>query len=87
MPSINWNPDVEKKFREIVSKMPLFHRRIAENLVKERAELIAQERNKAEVSEEELVQAFFQEVPPAFKEMMKKLLGEMGVAYGKYVQE
>jgi hypothetical protein len=84
---MKWNPDVEKKFNEIVSKMPLFHRRIAESLVKERAELIAQENSRPEVSEAELVQAFFQEVPPAFKEMMKKLLAEMGIEYQKYVRE
>jgi len=87
MSEIRWDPDVEKRFNETVKKMPLFHRGIAENLVKERAEIIARDKNKSEVSEEEVVQAFFQEVPPAFKGMMKKLLHEMKIDYTKYVQE
>jgi len=87
MCSVTWNPQTEKKFKEAICKMPLFHRRIAEKLVKERSEIITGEREKQEVGEEEMVLAFFKEVPAAFKGLMKRLLTDVGVDYKKYVDE
>lgn len=87
MNKITWNPQVEEKFKAALANMPLFYRRVAEKMVRERAEIIAQEKNKAEISEEDMVLAFFKEVPGPFKGMMKDLLREAKVDYKKYVDE
>lgn len=86
MSEIKWELSARDKFTQAVSKMPLFHRRIAEKLVKERAEALVREAGKQEVSEEDVVRAFFKEVPPAFKGMMTRLLAEAGIDYKKYIE-
>ncbi|UCD15627.1 MAG: hypothetical protein JSV34_00825 [Candidatus Omnitrophota bacterium] len=87
MSQIKWEKKAQEKFKEAVSKMPLFHRRIAEKLVKESAEAIVREKNRQEVTEEDVVRAFFKEVPPAFKGMMVRLLADAGIEYKKYISE
>lgn len=87
MSDIQWQEGVEAKFKEIVAHLPLFHRRIAEKLVGERAVMIAREKNLSLITEREVVEAFFKEVPPAFRGLMKKLLTEAHIDYKKYVDE
>lgn len=84
---VRWEKEVEHKFKQAIAKMPLFQRRVAEKLVKKKAEKLTQEKNKGAVSEEELVVAFFKEVPPVFKGMMKNMLKDVGIEYTKYVSE
>ena len=35
---MNWEPNTEKKFKALVSKIPVFHRRITESVVTKAAE-------------------------------------------------
>ncbi len=84
---INWKEDVEKKYQEVTDDLPQFHRSIAKVLVKEKAEELAKERGSENVEISDLVKAFFQEVPPAFKDMMKRLLGKHGIEYAEYIKE
>ncbi|UCD15637.1 MAG: radical SAM protein [Candidatus Omnitrophota bacterium] len=84
---VKWDEIVEKKFKEAVSKMPFFHRRIAEKLVKAKSESIARRENNGEISEGVLVNAFFQETPAVFKGLMKGVLKEAQIDYNKYVNE
>ncbi|MBU1121294.1 MAG: hypothetical protein ABIH71_06735 [Candidatus Omnitrophota bacterium] len=87
MSDIKWETGALQKFNQAVTKMPLFHRRIAEKLVKERAESMVREANKGHVSEGDVVRAFFKEVPPAFKGMMVRLLTDAGIDYEKHMGE
>ena len=84
---IKWNEDVKAKYEEITDSLPQFHRTIAKQLVKERAEELARQRDSQNVELDDLVAAFAQEVPPAFKDMMKKLLAKHGIDYLKYIKE
>lgn len=84
---IKWDEEARKKYEEITENLPQFHRTIAKQLVKGKAEELAKERNAESVDLKDLVKAFFQEVPPAFKEMMKKLLSKYGIDYLKYIDE
>jgi len=82
-----WNSEAKKCFDKVITNLPQFHRSIAEQLVREKSEELAAGRQSASVEEQDVVCAFFQEVPPAFKDMMKRLLHQQGIDYRQYVQE
>ncbi len=81
---LKWNEDTLKKFNLMIAKMPLFHRRIAEDLVKNKAEANAKERNSSIVEEKDAVKAFFSEVPKPFYSMMIRLLDNVGFNYKEF---
>ena len=68
----------------MISKMPIFHRRIAENVVPRDASLNAQKRNSPSVEDEDLIRAFFSGVPSPFRGQMKQFMDEAGLDYKKY---
>ena len=84
---IKWDQKAEEHFNQIIVNLPQFHRSIAEQLVKESAENLAQERGSEIVQENDLVVAFFKEVPPAFKDMMKRMFNQQGIDYTRYIKE
>ena len=84
MPEMQWSAKAKEIFDKVISNLPQFHRSIAERLVKESAEEIAKNKKLTIVEEKELVEAFFQEIPPAFKDMMKRLFTKLGIEYEKY---
>jgi hypothetical protein len=84
MPDIQWSPKAKEIFDKVITNLPQFHRSIAQKLVKESAEETAKERGLASVEEKELIEAFFKEIPPAFKDMMKRLFAKLGIEYDKY---
>jgi CRISPR/Cas system-associated endonuclease Cas3-HD len=84
MSDIQWSPKAKEIFDKVISNLPQFHRTIAEKLVKESAEEIAKNKNLTSVEEKELVEAFFKEIPPAFKDMMKRLFAKLNIDYEKY---
>ena len=81
---IQWDSVVKEKFDIFIAKMPLFHRRIAEKLVSEKAMSNAKSRNAVIVNEEDLLNAIFSEVPHPFYTMMLRLLHELDFDYKKY---
>jgi len=84
MSDMQWSAKAKEIFDKVISNLPQFHRSIAERLVKESAEEIAKNKKLTIVEEKELVEAFFQEIPPAFKDMMKRLFTKLGIEYEKY---
>ena len=85
--SIEWSKDAKSHFDGVVENLPQFHRSIAEQLVKEKSEELAQGRGSSLVEDKDVICAFFQEVPPAFKDMMKRLMVQQGIKYEQYIQE
>jgi len=83
--SIEWSPTAQNNFDGIIKHLPQFHRSIAEKLVKEKSEELAVERKSETVEDKDVVTAFFQEVPPAFKDMMKRLMQQQGIDYKDYI--
>lgn len=81
---MNWEPKTQEKFRLMISKMPVFHRRIAEEAVTKEAEENAQGRNASLVEEQDVIAAFFTDVPSPFYSMMIRLLEQSGFDYKKY---
>ena len=82
---IKWNPEVEKKFQLMTSKIPLFHRQMAERVAKVGAEENARARNSVLIEEEDVVRAFLAEVPKPFYSMMIRLFEDVGFNYKKYL--
>ena len=82
-----WHKEARTYFETIVHNLPQFHRTIAQRLVKEKSEILAQERGSCAVEPQDVIIAFFQEVPPAFKDMMKRLMTQHKIDYSQYVSE
>jgi hypothetical protein len=81
---IEWEKETLTKFNTMIEKIPLFHRNIAREVAKKRAQLNAQERNSPIIEESDVVRAFFSEVPMAFYSLMVRLLDEVGFDYKPY---
>ncbi|MDD5155335.1 MAG: hypothetical protein PHF11_02480 [Candidatus Omnitrophica bacterium] len=81
---MEWEPKIQEKFKAIIVKMPVFHRRIAEEAISQRAEENAKARNSGQVEEQDVVAAFFTDVPSPFYSMMIRLLEQSSLDYKKY---
>ena len=81
---MDWEPKTKERFEAMISKIPVFHRRITEEAVIKRSEEIAQSRNSTQVQEQDVVGAFFSDVPSPFYSMMVRLLEQTGFDYKKY---
>jgi len=79
-----WETETENKFKTLISKIPVFHRHITESVVTRQAEEFASRRNAGQVEEQDVVAAFFSDVPSPFYSMMVRLLGQSGFDYKKY---
>jgi UDP-N-acetyl-D-mannosaminuronate dehydrogenase len=87
MPDMQWSAKAKEVFDKVITNLPQFHRTIAEKLVKASAEEIAKSKNIKTVEEKELIEAFFKEIPPAFKDMMKRLFVKLGIDYDRYTDD
>ncbi len=81
---MNWDSVTETKFRLFISKIPVFHRHITEEAVIKKAAEIAGARGSALVEEQDVLCAFFSDVPSPFYSMMCRLLEQTGFDYKKY---
>ena len=81
---MDWEAKTQEKLRGMVSKIPVFHRRITEVAVTKRAEENAARRSASCVEEQDVVSAFFSDVPSPFYSMMIRLLEQSGFDYKKY---
>ena len=79
-----WEPRTQEKFKLFISKIPIFHRRITEEAVTKDAEQIAVSRKASQVEEQDVIAAFFSDVPSPFYSMMVRLLEQTGFDYKKY---
>ena len=79
-----WEAATEGKFKLLISKIPVFHRHITESVVSKVAEQNAVLRNSSCVEEQDLLGAFFSDVPSPFYSMMVRLLEQNGFDYKKY---
>jgi hypothetical protein len=84
---LKWNEDVLSRFNQMIEKMPIFHRRIAEDLTRNKAEANARERNSNTVEEKDVVKAFFSEVPKPFYSLMIRLMDNVGFNYKEFAKE
>lgn len=81
---MEWEQTTKEKFRMMISKIPIFHRRITEEAVVEKSADLAAKRGAKMVGEQDVVGAFFSDVPSPFYSMMVRLLEQSGFDYKKY---
>ncbi len=81
---MNWDKNAQEKFQQMIGKIPIFLRGIAEKKVSQKAENITRQENRLEVTEKDLVEAFFLETPFGFHGPMKSDMEELGIDYKKY---
>ena len=82
--SIFWSKSAEEKFNQMIEKIPIFLRGVAKDKVTKRAENIVGKENRCEVSEKDMVDAFFAETPFGFHGPMKNDMQGLGIDYTKY---
>ncbi len=81
---MDWEIKTKEKLELMVSKIPVFHRHITEAAVTARAQELAKQRNSPLIEEQDVVGAFFSDVPSPFYSMMVRLLEQVGFDYKKY---
>lgn len=81
---MNWEAEAEQKFIQLIEKVPVFMRPIARDKVSQRAERIAKDNNREQITEKDMVDAFFAETPFGFHGPMKTDMETVGVDYRKY---
>ncbi|MFA5144765.1 MAG: hypothetical protein WC723_01985 [Candidatus Omnitrophota bacterium] len=81
---MDWNNEVKTKFQLMISKIPVFHRHITEEAVTKRAQENASLRQAKQIEEQDVIAAFFCDVPSPFYGMMIRLLEQTGFDYKKY---
>ena len=81
---MSWEKSAEIKFKQMIEKVPHFLRGIAEEKVSKKAETLAQKDNRNEITEKDLIDAFFAETPFGFHGPMKTDMEALGLDYTKY---
>ena len=81
---MEWEKACESKFKNMIDRMPLFHREIAREVVERKACENARNRGSGKVYEEDVIRAFLSEVPKAFYSLMIRLFEEVGFEYRQY---
>lgn len=81
---ISWDKATQKKFKLLIEKTPVFLRSMAQQKISQKAEELARKESRPEVSEKDMVDAFFAETPFGFQGLMKNDLNGVGIDYTKY---
>ena len=81
---MNWDNTAKENFEAILAKIPVFLRGIAGKKVSQKAEENARGENRLEVSQKDVVDAFFMETPFGFHGPMKMDMESLGIDYEKY---
>ncbi|MBF0570475.1 MAG: DUF2621 family protein [Candidatus Omnitrophica bacterium] len=82
--NITWDLATHNKFEQMIARVPIFLRDIAEKKVSQKAEDLIQKDGRTVVSEKDLVEAFFSETPFGFHGPMKSDMNELDIDYLKY---
>lgn len=84
---IQWEKTTRQKFEQLMVKIPVFMRGIAQEKISQAAQGFAKQNNRQEVIEKDMVDAFFQETPFAFQGLVKTDLQNAGIDYTQYGYE
>lgn len=82
--TINWEKNTLEKFEQLIGKVPVFLRDIARDKVTKKAESLVLKDGRGEITEKDMVDAFFAETPFGFHGPMKNDMRECGIDYTAY---
>jgi hypothetical protein len=80
-----WESSALSKYNKMLNLIPVFHRRLAKEVVNKKAEQSAQDRGSCQVEEADIIKAFLTEVPKAFYSLMVRIMDEVGFDYKKHI--
>ena len=80
-----WEAVALSKYNKMLNLIPIFHRRLAQEVVNKKAEQMRAGRGSSKVEEADIVKAFLTEVPKAFYSLMIRIMDEVGFEYKKYI--
>ena len=83
--NMHWDELALSKYNKMLNLIPVFHRRLAKEVVNKKAEQMAQTRGSSTVEETDIVKAFLTEVPKAFYSLMIRIMDEVGLDYKKCI--
>ena len=83
--NMHWDAIALSKYNKLLNLIPVFHRRLAKEVVNKKAEQGAIARGSSTVEEIDIVKAFLSEVPKAFYSLMVRMLDDAGFDYKKYI--
>ena len=83
--NMHWEAEALSKYNKMLNLIPIFHRRLTQEVVNKKAEQGALARGSSMVEETDIVQAFLTEVPKAFYSLMIRIMDEVGFDYKKYI--
>ena len=79
-----WDIKAREDFEAILARIPVFLRSTASKKVSQKAEMNARNENRSEISQKDVVDAFFMETPFGFHGPMKMDMEALGIDYKKY---
>lgn len=82
---MHWDPTALGKYNRMLNLIPIFHRRLAQEVVNKKAEQLAIARGSLMVEEKDIIEAFSTEVPKAFYSLMVRIMDQAGFDYKKYL--
>ena len=82
--NIAWEAGTKEKFDRLLEKVPGFLRDMAHKKVSKKAESFAGKEGRPQVTEKDLVDAFFAETPFGFHGPMQTDMEALGIDYTKY---
>ena len=83
--NMDWEPVALSKYNKMLNLIPIFHRKLTQEVVNKKAEQNALARGSSRVEEPDIIQAFLTEVPKAFYSLMIRIMDEVGFDYKKYI--
>ena len=83
--NMHWDEVALGKYNKMLNIIPIFHRRLTQEVVNKKAEENAHLRGSLQVEESDIVGAFLTEVPKAFYSMMIRIMNDVGFDYKKYI--
>ena len=81
---ITWDTETKSKFDQMVAKVPVFLREVAQKKVFQKAVDLALKDGRRNISEKDMVDAFFAATPFGFHGPMKSDMEELKIDYLKY---
>lgn len=79
-----WDKEAEIKFIQLIEKIPIFLRGIAQEKIQKKAETLMTTDNRTKITEKDMIDAFFSETPFGFHGPMKNDMISVGIDYTKY---
>ena len=83
--NMDWEAGALAKYNKMLNLIPIFHRRLAQEVVNKKAEQNAQLRGSLHVEESDIVKAFLSEAPKAFYSLMIRMMIDAGFDYKKHI--